>query len=138
MGIMFDYNDSETRREVIKQGEYEGEITSARLGISAAGNDMIIIGVKIDGSSTSIRDHIVFSPKAKWKARQFFDCFDLAPEEGEDASQMEIDDDFVNDLVGKIGNIRVGIESYNGIKRNRIVEYLPFDEEGDQEDENDD
>jgi hypothetical protein len=135
MGIMFNYNDSETKREVIKPGEYEGEITSARLGISAAGNDMIIIGVQPEGSSTSIRDHIVFSPKAKWKARQFFDCFGLAPEEGEDASQMEIDDDFVNDLIGKIGDIRVGVESYNGIKRSRIVEYLPLDEEGDEEED---
>jgi hypothetical protein len=135
MGIMFNYNDSETKREVIKPGEYEGEITSARLGISAAGNDMIIIGVQPEGSSTSNRDHIVISPKAKWKARQFFDCFGLAPEEGEDASQMEIDDDFVNDLIGKIGDIRVGVESYNGIKRSRIVEYLPLDEEGDEEED---
>jgi len=137
MGIMFDYKDSESKREVIKPGIYEGEITSARLGISAAGNDMIIIGVQPNGSNSSIRDHIVFSPKAKWKARQFFDCFGLAPEDGEDASQMEIDDDFVNDLIGKIGEMRIGIESYNGIKRNRIVEYLPFDEEGDQEEDND-
>ena len=45
---------------------------------------------------------------------------------------MEIDDDFVNDLIGKVGTIRVGIELYNGIKRNRVVGYLPFD----QEDEN--
>jgi len=137
MSFMFNYQDSETKREVIKPGEYEGEITSARLGISAAGNDMVIIGVQPQGSSVSIRDHIVFSPKAKWKARQFFDCFGLAPEDGEDASQIEIDEDFVNDLIGKIGDIRVGIESYNGIKRNRIVEYLPLDEEEDQEDEND-
>jgi len=137
MSITFNYHDSEAKREVIKPGEYEGEITSARLGISAAGNDMVIIGVQPEGSSTSIRDHIVFSAKAKWKARQFFDCFGLAPEDGEDASQIEIDEDFVNDLIGKIGDIRVGIESYNGIKRNRIVEYLPLDEEEDQEDEND-
>lgn len=135
MGIMFNYNDSETKREVIKPGEYEGEITSARLGISSAGNDMLVLGIQPEGSSMSIRDHIVFSPKAKWKARQFFDCFGLAPEEGEDASQMEIDDDFVNDLIGKIGDIRVGVESYNGIKRSRIVEYLPLDEEGDEEED---
>ena len=121
MAIVFNYDESESKREVIKPGEYVGEITSARLGISAAGNDMIIIGVQPEGSSTSIRDHIVFSPKAKWKARQFFDCFGLAPEDGESASQMEIDDDFVNDLIGKFGDIRVGLESYNGIKRNRIL-----------------
>jgi hypothetical protein len=48
---------------------------------------------------------------------------------------MEIDDDFVNDLIGKIGDIRVGVESYNGIKRSRIVEYLPLDEEGDEEED---
>jgi hypothetical protein len=41
---------------------------------------------------------------------------------------MEIDDDFVNDLIGKVGTIRVGIESYNGIKRNRIVEYIPVED----------
>lgn len=137
MGIMFDYKDSESKREIIKPGIYEGEITSAKLGMSAAGNDMIILAVKPNGGTASIRDHVVFAPKAKWKARQFFDCFGLAPEDGEDASPIEIDDDFVNDLVGKIGDIRIGIESYNGIKRNRIVEYLPFDEERDEEDESD-
>lgn len=135
MAIIFDYQNSESKRELIKPGEYEGEITSARLGLSANGNDMLVVGIQPDGSNTSIRDHIVFSAKAKWKVRQFFDCFDLAPEDNEDGSQMEIDDEFVNDLIGRSGTIRVGVESYNGIKRNRILEYLPIEdaeEEGDE------
>ena len=74
MAIVFNYDESESKREVIKPGEYEGEITSARLGISSAGNDMLVLGIQPEGSSMSIRDHIVFSPKAKWKARQFFLC----------------------------------------------------------------
>ena len=130
MSITFDYKNSESKRELIRPGEYEGEITSARLGVSSSGSDMLTIEIQPEGSDTSIRDHIVFSQKAKWKARKFFDCFDLAPDE--DDALMEIDDDFVNDLIGKVGTIRVGIELYNGIKRNRIVGYLPFD----QEDEN--
>ena len=130
MSITFDYKNSESKRELIRPGEYEGEITSARLGVSSSGSDMLTIGIQPEGSDTSIRDHIVFSQKAKWKARKFFDCFDLAPDE--DDALMEIDDDFVNDLIGKVGTIRVGIELYNGIKRNRVVGYLPFD----QEDEN--
>ena len=132
----FDYNNSESSREVIKPGEYEGEITSARLGISSNGNDMLVVGIQPEDSNTSIRDHIVFSAKAKWKVKQFLDCFDLAPEGDEGDAPMEIDDDFVNDLIGKGGMIRVGIESYNGIKRNRIVEYIPFeDAENEQDDE---
>ena len=132
----FDYKNSETSREVIKPGEYEGEITSARLGISSNGNDMLVVGIQPEDSNTSIRDHIVFSAKAKWKVRQFLDCFDLAPEDDEDGSQMEIDDDFVSDLIGKVGTVRVGVESYNGIKRNRIVEYLPVEDgENDEGDE---
>ena len=128
MSITFDYKNSESKREIIKPGEYEGEITSARLGISVNGNDQLIVGIQPEDSNTSIRDHIVFSAKAKWKVKQFLDCFDLAPEGDEDDAQMEIDDDFVNDLIGKIGTIRVGIESYNGIKRNRIVEYIPVED----------
>jgi hypothetical protein len=128
MSITFDYKNSESKREIIKPGEYEGEITSARLGISVNGNDQLIVGIQPEDSNTSIRDHIVFSAKAKWKVKQFLDCFDLAPEGDEDDAQMEIDDDFVNDLIGKVGTIRVGIESYNGIKRNRIVEYIPFED----------
>ena len=130
MSITFDYKNSESKRELIRPGEYEGEITSARLGVSSSGSDMLTIEIQPEGSDISIRDHIVFSQKAKWKARKFFDCFDLAPDE--DDALMEIDDDFVNDLIGKVGTIRVGIELYNGIKRNRVVGYLPFD----QEDEN--
>jgi hypothetical protein len=128
MSITFDYKNSESKREIIKPGEYEGEITSARLGLSSNGNDQLIVGIQPEDSNTSIRDHIVFSPKAKWKVKQFLDCFDLAPEGDEDDAQMEIDDDFVNDLIGKVGTIRVGIESYNGIKRNRIVEYIPVED----------
>jgi hypothetical protein len=128
MSITFDYKNSESKREIIKPGEYEGEITSARLGISVNGNDQLIVGIQPEDSNTSIRDHIVFSAKAKWKVKQFLDCFDLAPEGDEDDAQMEIDDDFVNDLIGKVGTIRVGIESYNGIKRNRIVEYIPVED----------
>ena len=130
MSITFDYKNSESKRELIRPGEYEGEITSARLGVSSSGSDMLTIEIQPEGSDTSIRDHIVFSHKAKWKARKFFDCFDLAPDE--DDALMEIDDDFVNDLIGTVGTLRVGIELYNGIKRNRVVGYLPFD----QEDEN--
>lgn len=133
MPPMFDYKNSESSREVIKPGEYEGEITSARLGISSNGNDMLVVGIQPEESNTSIRDHIVFAAKAKWKVRQFLDCFDLAPDGEEDSGQMEIDDDFVSDLIGKVGTIRVGIESYNGIKRNRIVEYLPAEDEEDTE-----
>ena len=135
MSITFDYKNSESKREIIKPGEYEGEITSARLGISVNGNDQLIVGIQPEGSNTSIRDHIVFSVKAKWKVKQFLDCFDLAPEGDEDDAQMEIDDDFVNDLIGKVGTIRVGIESYNGIKRNRIVEYIPFEDAENEEDD---
>lgn len=134
MAIIFDYQNSESKRELIKPGEYEGEITSARLGLSANGNDMLVVGIQPEGSNTSIRDYIVFA-KAKWKVRQFFDCFDLAPEDDEDGSQMEIDDEFVNDLIGRSGTVRVGVESHNGIKRNRILEYLPIEdaeEEGDE------
>jgi len=128
MSITFDYKNSESKREIIKPGEYEGEITSARLGISVNGNDQLIVGIQPEDSNISIRDHIVFSAKAKWKVKQFLDCFDLAPQGDEDDAQMEIDDDFVNDLIGKVGTIRVGIESYNGIKRNRIVEYIPVED----------
>ena len=135
MPITFDYRNSDSKREIIKPSEYEGEITSAKLAVSASGNDMLVIEIQPEGSSSSIRDHIVFSPKAKWKARKFFDCFDLAPDGDEDEAQMEIDDDFVNDLIGKVGTIRVGIESYNGIKRNRIVEYIPFEDAENEEDD---
>lgn len=135
MSITFDYKNSESKREIIKPGEYEGEITSARLGISANGNDQIIVGIQPEDSNTSIRDHIVFSAKAKWKVKQFLDCFDLAPEGDEGDAPMEIDDDFVNDLIGKGGMIRVGTESYNGIKRNRIVEYIPFEDAESEEDD---
>ena len=134
MSITFDYKNSESKRELIRPGEYEGEITSARLGVSSSGSDMLTIEIQPEGSDTSIRDHIVFSQKAKWKARKFFDCFDLAPDE--DDALMEIDDDFVNDLIGKVGTIRVGIESYHGIKRNQIVEYIPFEDSENEEDDN--
>ena len=135
MPIIFDYQNSESKRELLRPGEYEVEIISAELGVSSNGNDQLKVALQPEGSTTVIRDYIPFSAKAKWKVRQFLDCFDLAPDEEEDATQMEIDDEFVEDLVGKVGNVKIGTESYNGIKRNRIFEYLPFDAEEQENDE---
>lgn len=129
MAVIFKYNSEENKRELIKPGVYGAEITSASLGMSQAGNDTLRITVKPDGSNNGICDHIAFTPGAKWKFKQFVDCFDLAPEDSGDDTQIEIDDEFVSDLLGRTGDVRVGYKFRNGIKINNITEYLPFDEE---------
>ena len=132
--MRYSISGAENTRRLIKPGVYEVTIESADLRTSSQGNEMIVLRLKLTDEGTIVYDQVVFSPNAKWKVKAFLECFDIPAEDGEDES-ITIDDDFADDLIGKTGTVRIGVEPYNGIKRNRVHKYLPMDEEQVESDE---
>ena len=122
------------RRKILDPGEYEVTIDSADIKTSSNGNEMLVMNLKPTEEETIIYDRIVFSPKTHWKVRQFLDCFDLGPETNDEEAEINIDNDFINDLIGKTGFVQIGIETFNGIKRNKVVDYLEPEEDEEDDD----
>ena len=131
---VFKYGEKNSRRKVLVPGEYEVNIDSADIRTSSNGNEMIVLNLKTAEEETLIYDRIVFSPKTHWKVRQFLDCFDLGPETDDEEAEINIDNDFINDLIGKTGYVQIGIETFNGIKRNKVVDYLEPEEDEEDDD----
>ena len=128
------YGEKTSRRKVLEPGEYEVIIDSADIKTSSNGNEMIVLNLKTSEEETIIYDRIVFSPQTHWKVRQFLDCFDLGPETEDEEAEINIDNDFINDLIGKIGDVQIDIETFNGIKRNKVVNYLEPEEDEEDDD----
>ena len=128
------YGEKTSRRKVLEPGEYEVIIDSADIKTSSNGNEMIVLNLKTSEEETIIYDRIVFSPQTHWKVRQFLDCFDLGPETEDEEAEINIDNDFINDLIGKIGDVQIDIETFNGIKRNKVVDYLEPEEDEEDDD----
>ena len=40
----------------------------------------------------------------------------------------------INDLIGKTGYVQIGIETFNGIKRNKVIDYLEPEEDEEDDD----
>jgi hypothetical protein len=131
---IFKYGKKDSRRKVLEPGEYEVIIDSADIRTSSNGNEMIVLSLKTTEEETLINDRIVFAPKTHWKVRQFLDCFDLGPETDDEEAEINISNEFIDDLVGKIGDVQIDIETFNGIKRNKVLNYLEPEEDEEDDD----
>ena len=131
---IFRYGKKSSRPKVLEPGEYEVIIDSADIRTSSNGNEMIVLSLKTTEEETLINDRIVFAPKTHWKVRQFLDCFDLAPETDDEEAEINISNEFIDDLIGKIGDVQIGIETFNGIKRNKVANYLEPEEDEEDDD----
>lgn len=64
--------DEHDRGLYIKEaGQYELRVTSCEEKLSNAGNDMLVVSMEDVKTGASIRDQIVFTEKAFWKAALF-------------------------------------------------------------------
>ena len=128
------YGQKSSGRKVLEPGEYEVIIDSADIRTSSNGNEMIVLSLKTTEEETLINDRIVFAPKTHWKVRQFLDCFDLGPETDDEEAEINISNEFIDDLVGKIGDVQIDIETFDGIKRNKVLNYLEPEEDEEDDD----
>ena len=129
------YGESNNRRKILDPGEYEVTIDSADIRTSSNGNEMLVLNLKPTEEDVLIYDRIVFSPKTQWKVRQFLDCFDLGPDSDDENAEINIDDAFVDDLIGLSGTAQIRVGTYNGIKRNEVGAYLESDDNEEEDDE---
>jgi hypothetical protein len=114
------YKSSEptSRPEFVPAGNYAVEILNAEETISKQGNDMIELKLRIEPSGALCFDNLVFTPSAFWKIDAFRASTGevVLPEEN-----VNIDCDA---LIGRIGQVRLVVEEYNGRRRNKVTGWI--------------
>jgi hypothetical protein len=68
----------------VAPGTYKIEVIKAVEKTSAAGNDMIVLDCQIQPNGPTVREHLVFTPKAGWKIDQVRAACGQAVVPGED------------------------------------------------------
>lgn len=117
MSMFSDYKREESQR--LEPGDYRVEITGVEKRESKAGNDMIVLKVKPNGSNIEINHYIVKNEYFNRNVTEFFDSFN-------------VDDDDYEYLgwVGAVGAAKL-VEDENGyLKVRRFIDkekakYLP-------------
>jgi hypothetical protein len=105
----------------LPEGEYELRIHKTDSATSKNGNFMVVLEMREDAKEVVVFDQLVFTEKTGWKIDSFLQCFDIDVAEDE---EVDFDDEFLEELVGKTGIVRIYIEDYNGIKKNKVAAYL--------------
>lgn len=126
-------------------GLYKGKITAVDEAVSAAGNDMLVVKLKITNRSgpqkefkgATLRTHIVTSSEASaWKLAEFLDACDVTNGGKKDAVDIDTDE-----LVGTELQFKVEGGTYNGEYSASVGLLLPLsakvDDEEDEEEADD-
>jgi hypothetical protein len=106
----------------LPEGEYQFTIVSAKDGVSAKGNAMMIIELQIRGQSVVLKDYIVET--ALWKLKQLCECVCMA-------DKFESGEVTAYDLEGCQGNVLLDIEEDPTGKyrpKNKVKKYLAMGE----------
>tara|TARA_Y100001973_G_C5204076_1_gene340080 strand:- start:3509 stop:3949 length:441 start_codon:yes stop_codon:yes gene_type:complete len=112
-------SDTATLPQTLEKGEYELRIKDYEFRTSKAGNEIINLMFEEKESKKYIWDNLVFTPKAQWKIKQF-----LGAIEKEVGKSANMDESFMNDIVGEHLWVEVGTDSYGGKTKNTIEKYL--------------
>lgn len=112
------------------EGEHIAKLVEVQENTTQAGDDMLTCVFEvIKGSSKGARvyDNFVLTDKALWKLKQLLQAFGIKAD-----GKIVLD---LDKLVGKICNITVYHEEYNGKTKARIDEYTVIESANDEEDE---
>ena len=119
--MKYQFNDRKGGSSLLPEGEYKLRFNDGEFMVSRSGNEMLKITMEDVDSGTQITDFLFFTEKSAWKTDAFLKCFGVAPKKGE---EFELDQAFLATVQGKEGEAILGVEEYNGIKRNRVGEFL--------------
>ena len=106
------------------EGEYSFEILDAEETLSKAGNDMLVLSLRIfeNGGENSQRvfDYLVSIDSMIWKIRHFADAIGMLPEY--DSGEM-----LAETLPGRTGKCKIVIQPASGQwdAKNAVKDYLP-------------
>ena len=105
---------------LLQPGEYRFEVVDAVKAVSASGNDMYQLRLKVfqdNGPAVTVFDNLIEKENCLFRFVQFFDSLG-----------MDTDDtDATKNAIGEVGRARIKIEQgTNGYAdRNRVDRYLP-------------
>jgi hypothetical protein len=134
------YKSSEptSRPDFVEPGEYTVEVINATETVSKKGSDMIELQLKALPDGVVFFDYLVFVQNAFWK----IDAFRAAIGE---TVLPDVDVDIhADDFIGKQGQARLSVETYEGRKRNKVSAWLvptpepaasPIAQKGDNDDD---
>ena len=105
------------RPDHVEPGDYQVEVVDAVETTSKNGHEMIELKLRTSHGSY-LYDFLVFIPSAFWK----IDAFRAAT--GEEVTPDEDVEITADDLIGRTGTARLGVEEYNGRKRNKVGAWL--------------
>jgi len=103
----------------LDEGEYQVRIKDWEFKTSAKGNEMINLQLEEVDSKNFIWDYLVFTPTAQWKLKQFLPA--IGKEVGE---SVDMDESFMNAIVGEHLWVDLGIDTYQEKTKNTVSSYL--------------
>tara|TARA_B100001123_G_scaffold228673_1_gene257307 strand:- start:136 stop:576 length:441 start_codon:yes stop_codon:yes gene_type:complete len=105
--------------QTLEKGEYELRIKDYEFRTSRAGNEIINLMFEEKRTKKYIWDNLVFTPKAQWKIKQFLGA--IEQKVGESAN---MDENYMNNIVGEHLWVEVGTDTYEGKTKNTVEKYL--------------
>jgi len=119
--MKYQFMDRKGGNTLLPEGEYKVRFIDGEFMVARSGNEMLKITMEDVDSGAQVTDFLFFTEKSAWKTDAFLKCFGVAPKKGE---EFELDQAFLSKTKGKEGEVLIGVEEYNGVKRNRIGEFL--------------
>ncbi len=116
--MIYDFTNAQ---KVLQEDFYHAIVTDVKSRDSKSGKAMKIVSLEIKDSG-KVSDFFVEVPKAYWKIQNFLKACQL-PYEG----KVKMSDDWKEVLAKKV-QIQVGVEEYNGTKRNIVKGYFRDDQ----------
>lgn len=115
------------------EGQHTAKIVEVQENTTQAGDDMLTMVfevIKGDSKGARVFDNFVLTDKALWKLKQLLQVIGIKCD-----GKIALD---LDKLVGKVCDIAVYHEEYNGKMKARIDEYIALKRQNDDEEDNDD
>ena len=106
----------------VPPGDYILKLIAFEARLSQAGNDTYELKFEVQPSGVHVYDHWTFTAKAGWWIDVCMKALGIAPTV--DEIEMEIDDAYMQGLVGVRGWATLAIDEYQGKKRNKLVAWI--------------
>lgn len=125
----FDFSNVESFTRCA-EGQHTAKIVEVQENTTQAGDDMLTMAFEVirgDSKGARVYDNFVLTDKALWKLKQLLQVVGVKCD-----GKIALD---LDKLVGKICDIAVYHEEYNGKTKARIDEYIALKHEADDDDE---
>jgi hypothetical protein len=106
-------------RELLAPGNYELEIVDHEFGVTQKGDDKLNLQVVENNTKCNIWCNLMFTDKTGWKVKSLLRALNV----GEEGVEVDVNDDMCGRMKGSKVWANVGIDEYNGTRRNQITRF---------------